>query len=207
MVESRGEVLKIPMPGHAVGQNKDAIEEVHTNMKRLEELIKEHDAIFLLLDSRESRWLPTVMAGVHNKICLTIALGFETYLAMRHGLPEPVHDPKTNGERLGCYFCNDVVAPRNSLQDRSLDQQCTVSRPALCTIASGIGVELLTSMLNHPLRQGARAFEKPELCDKSSLGIIPQQIRGDLSSFSMNVMYGECFAKCIGCSGKVQEAF
>ena len=62
-------------------------------------------------------------------------------------------------------------------------------------------------MLNHPLQQGAKAFEKPELCDKSSLGIIPQQIRGDLSSFSMNVMYGECFDKCIGCSGKVQEAF
>ena len=66
-------------------------------MKKLEDLIKEHDAIFLLTDSRESRWLPTVMSGVHNKICLTIALGFETYLAMRHGLPEPVHDPKTNG--------------------------------------------------------------------------------------------------------------
>lgn len=82
---------------------------------------------------------------------MTIALGFETFLVMRHGLSSLTHNPITNGERLGCYFCNDVVAPRNSIADRTLDQQCTVSRPALCCIASSIGVELLTSMLNHPL--------------------------------------------------------
>jgi len=85
-----------------------------------------------------------------------------------------IHNNEINGNRLGCYFCNDVVAPRNSLQDRSLDQQCTVSRPALCTIASSLGVELLTSMINHPLRNGARANENANDCDKSPLGIIPQ---------------------------------
>ena len=52
---------------------------------------------------------------------MTIALGFETFLVMRHGLSPMVHDPEVNGERLGCYFCNDVVAPRNSLSDRTLD--------------------------------------------------------------------------------------
>ena len=85
-------------------------------------MVKEHDVIFLLTDSRESRWLPTVLASAENKICLTIALGFETYVVMRHGLSKKAHNPELNGERLGCYFCNDVVAPRNSLQDRSLDQ-------------------------------------------------------------------------------------
>lgn len=74
------------MPGHAVGHNAEAIEDVLKNQEKLEELIKEHDAVFLLTDSRESRWLPTVIAMVHNKICLTMALGFETFLAMRHGL-------------------------------------------------------------------------------------------------------------------------
>jgi len=74
------------MPGHAVGSNAEAIEDVLKDQEKLEELIKEHDAVFLLTDSRESRWLPTVISMVNNKICLTVALGFETFLAMRHGL-------------------------------------------------------------------------------------------------------------------------
>jgi len=163
--------------------------------------------VFLLTDSRESRWLPTVLSLVHNKICLTVALGFETFLVMRHGLSASVHDPKVNGERLGCYFCNDVVAPRNSIADRTLDQQCTVSRPALCSIASALGVEVLASMLNHPLKNGAKAHDNPSDCDRSELGIIPQQVRGDLSIFGVNVMYGQAFDKCVGCSKAVVDEY
>jgi ubiquitin-like modifier-activating enzyme ATG7 len=76
--------------------------------------------IFLLLDSREARWLPTVMAVAHKKICLTVALGFDTFLVMRHGV-SPSEQAQLGGPRLGCYFCNDVVAPSNSLGDRTLD--------------------------------------------------------------------------------------
>lgn len=114
-----------------------------------------------------------MLSLVHNKICLTVALGFETFLAMRHGLPTTIHDRSVHGERLGCYFCNDVVAPRNSVADRTLDQQCTVSRPALCSMASALGVEMLASILNHPLRNGAKAHENPNECDRTELGIIP----------------------------------
>jgi ubiquitin-like modifier-activating enzyme ATG7 len=121
LVEASGEVLKIPMPGHAVGANEEAVKELLAQAARLEELVQSHDVVFLLTDSRESRWLPTVLANLHHKPCLTIALGFETYLVMRHGLPADQHQETKHGKRLGCYFCNDVVAPRNSLRDRSLD--------------------------------------------------------------------------------------
>ena len=73
----------------------------------LEELIKEHDVIFLLLDSREARWLPTVQAIAHNKLVVTIAVGFDNFLVMRHGL-SPSDQAAVGGARLGCYFCNDV---------------------------------------------------------------------------------------------------
>jgi len=72
--------------------NEEAIKEVLLELFRLEELIKEHDVVFLLTDSRESRWLPTVLSTLHNKICFTIALGFETFLVMRHGLSEEAHN-------------------------------------------------------------------------------------------------------------------
>ena len=110
------------MPGHAVGSNLEAIESMLMDFEELETLIKEHDTVYLLTDSREARWLPTVMAAAHNKICLTVALGFETFLAMRHGLNPSIHDSSKHGDRLGCYFCNDIVAPRNSVSDRTLDQ-------------------------------------------------------------------------------------
>jgi len=56
---------------------------------------------------------------------------------MRHGKHS---DPEEN--RVGCYFCNDVVTPTNSTNNRTLDQMCTVSRAGLAMIASAIGVEV-----------------------------------------------------------------
>lgn len=52
---------------------------------------------------------------------MNVALGFDTFLAMRHGVPPAVGEPAPPpasvkaGEpytgRLGCYYCNDIVAP------------------------------------------------------------------------------------------------
>ena len=45
--------LKIPMPGHSVS-TEQAVEEMKADYLKLNDLIKEHDVIFLITDSRES---------------------------------------------------------------------------------------------------------------------------------------------------------
>ncbi|EAU81046.2 autophagy protein 7 [Coprinopsis cinerea okayama7 len=64
-VNARGVALSIPMPGHPVGAG--SVEQVKADVAKLEQLIEEHDAVFLLMDSRESRWLPTVIGASKGK--------------------------------------------------------------------------------------------------------------------------------------------
>lgn len=50
------------------------------------------------------------------QLTINAALGFDTYLVQRHGVPNnlSVDDPlqtSKSAQKLGCYFCNDVVAP------------------------------------------------------------------------------------------------
>lgn len=54
------------MPGHPIpkGQEDQAKKDVET----LEGLIDAHDVVFLLMDSRESRWLPTVIGAAKGKV-------------------------------------------------------------------------------------------------------------------------------------------
>lgn len=55
-------VINIPMPGH-IASNDD-----RKNVEVLSKLIEDHDVVFLLTDSRESRWLPTILSTLHNKV-------------------------------------------------------------------------------------------------------------------------------------------
>lgn len=101
-VEAEGHSLSVPMLGHPFTDEA----QTRSDLEKLEKLVEAHDVIFLLMDTRESRWLPTVMGKAAGKIVMNAALGFDSYVVMRHGSETA---PGETG--LGCYFCNDVVAP------------------------------------------------------------------------------------------------
>lgn len=258
-VSAQGFQINIPMPGHpvveydspvpsfdslrlALDQDVDCtnlsrqLREAYLACRSLNKLISQNDVIFLLTDTRESRWLPTLLGKFQSKIVINAALGFDTYLVMRHGLGSYQKSEKSvslesyrarlktdcelyldgrhravSGNDLGCYFCNDVVGPTNSVQNRSLDQQCTVTRPGVSMMASAIAVELFISLIQHP--EGGRASashsaDQPEhSASASTFSLIPHQIRGFISSYSHILPATLAFKHCSACSDKVLSAF
>ncbi|KPV71715.1 uncharacterized protein RHOBADRAFT_47672, partial [Rhodotorula graminis WP1] len=223
-VDATGVSLSVPMPGHPIPST--SLDQVRADFDQLDELVDVHDVVYLLMDSRESRWLPTVMGAAKDKLVMNVALGFDTFLAMRHGLapspnslaPNPPAAPASTSSpfrgRLGCYYCNDIVAPQDSLSDRTLDQMCTVTRPGIAAIASATAVELMVSVLQHPL--GPRAPSNVPLSSNdapapqepaSPLGIVPHQIRGYLARFDNLKITGQAYDRCTGCSDTILEAY
>lgn len=216
-VESKGHQLNIPMPGHPIP--KSNVEQIKKDVKFLEELFDSHDVVYLLMDSRESRWLPTVLGAVKSKMVFNTALGFDTFLAMRHGASPKEHN-STHSTRLGCYFCNDIVAPTDSLTDRTLDQMCTVTRPGLASIASATTVEMMVSILQHPLGIRAPAYiaqnasgsrgtatDSNSSLSDSILGHLPHQIRGSLFNFQNLLIHGPAYDRCTACSETVIDTY
>ncbi|KAJ2706812.1 Autophagy protein 7 [Coemansia sp. IMI 203386] len=209
-VDAQGVQMSIPMPGHSVSPSET--EAVRTTVEKLDSLVQTHDVVFLLTDSRESRWLPTMLGTLHRKIVLCVALGFDSFVAMRHGV---YSNNDSMHSRLGCYFCNDVVAPTDSLTDRTLDQQCTVTRPGLAPIASGTAVELLTTILQHPLEGLAPAPESHnnsganDAADTQQgvFGVPEHQIRGYLAGFRQHSIVGQSSDMCTACSPKIIDAY
>lgn len=108
-VDAEGFDMTVPMAAHPFSDSQE--ESVKKDYEKLKQLFEEHDAIFLLMDTRESRWLPTVMGKSMGKIVMNAALGFDSYVIMRHGVKIEKIEGQESGEELGCYYCNDVVAP------------------------------------------------------------------------------------------------
>ncbi|KAK7312107.1 hypothetical protein VNO77_35705 [Canavalia gladiata] len=224
-VEAEGVVMAIPMPGHPV--NSQEQDSVLDDCRRLRNLIDTHDSVFLLTDTRESRWLPTLLCANTNKITITAALGFDSFLVMRHGAGPLSHAHNFSAEtansssadmlvndakekhRLGCYFCNDVVAPTDSTSNRTLDQQCTVTRPGLAPTASALAVELLVGILHHPQGIFAEGDINNSItgATEQPLGILPHQIRGSLSQFSQMTLIGHSSSSCTACSHTVVSEY
>lgn len=158
------------------------------------------------------------------KLAITVALGFDSFVVMRHGISltersqsgsASSSSPKNSvesspetvipGTELGCYYCSDVTAPGNSVEDRTLDQNCTISRAGISGIAAGIATELLISLTQH--EQGSLAPALLASVDESSslLGATPHQIRGFLSRYQFMTPTVRRFEKCTACGQGVQE--
>ncbi|KAL3086622.1 hypothetical protein niasHT_037748 [Heterodera trifolii] len=228
LVDAKGIHMKIPMPGYPY--SKDGKAQVAEECRRLEESVRNCDVLFLVMDSRESRWLPTLLAAVHNKLAFTVALGFSEFVIIRHGA-NPVQTAhsraagedteasssvtdfslskrtEVTGAELGCYFCNDVTAPGNSTNDRALDQQCTISRSGISMIASGIATELLASVLQHELGAEAPALLAEVDENASQLGATPHQIRGFMSRFHLMMPTVRRYDRCTACGHTVKQLY
>ena len=244
-VNVQAHVFSIPMPGHSVV--KDETEQTKRVVAKLEELIESHDAIFLLMDTRESRWLPTLISMSKQKCVINAAIGFDTFLLQRFGLRDYSSaskdtiladetsrrlslseeqkessseannrtDHQLSSDKLGCYFCNDIVAPGDSTSDRTLDQQCTVSRPGVSMMVSAMAVELLASIACSdsgprtpaPLDIKLDSLTLEDEDFSSELGIVPHSIRGNLARYHIYMPTSPAFNKCSACSVPVVEAY
>lgn len=185
MVDSKGYRITIPLPGRTL-IDANAKEEYFKDLETLENQIKDCDVMFLLTDSRESRWYPTVIAKAYNKLVITAAIGFDSFLVMRHG---------NEKNKLGCYFCTDITTPGDTSGNRTLDQQCTISRPGVSMICSGLACELAMSCGNSALNKGESDDD------------IPHQLRGNLLNYEINHYHFKYNTTCVACSDNMVKNY
>lgn len=93
------------------------------------------------------------------------------------------------------------------MKDRTLDQQCTVTRPGLSFVSSAYASELYISLLHHELEHKVWAHEDPEKLETTDLGKLPHHVRGSMSDFETNILYGPAFDQCVACSKYILDEY
>ena len=97
-------------------------------------------------------------------------------------------------DEFGCFFCNDYLSPRNTLDNRTMDQQCTVTRAGVSLVASGIASEVLINEIQKRKRK--------------EIGSSPSFIRGVVGSvFEINEYENSKFEHCLACSENVAKEY
>ncbi|KAL7169838.1 hypothetical protein ACSBR2_034804 [Camellia fascicularis] len=185
--EAEGVVMAIPMPSHPVPSHE--VNSVLEDCRCLHNLIDSHDAVFLL----------TLLCANANKITITAALGFDSFLVMRHGAGP-----------LGtlCDFKDDVSGEMGNFYQMDRDGEHRLVNcqphfgPTMHSYSSALAVELLVGILHHPHGIHAKA-EFANSTDSGSteqpLGILPHQVRGSLSQFSQMTLVGHSSNSCTAC--------
>lgn len=188
--------LTIPMPGHRTDDKHAA--QTRSSILELSNLVLSHDVVFILLDSKEARWVPTVLCTAHDKPVINVALGIHSFTVMRHGMRTTEGDEK---DQLGCYFCDTDTPPKDSTTSRDLDQQCTVSRPGVGAIASALAVEMFAQ-----LTHSERKFREPHGAH-TALGAAPHMLRG--SVYLHSISHTKCCRNphCTACCDRVVAQF
>lgn len=107
------------------------------------------------------------------------------------------------------------------MKDRTLDKQCTVTRPGVSQIAGALAVELAISLTQHPHGPLAPAFYK-KFNNKSTdnatsafdtdledciLGILPHSIRCFISNYTQVLPATQRYNQCIACSEIVLQKY
>lgn len=114
--------LTIPMPGHPPAAEAEG-QQLQRDAEALDELVRSHDVLFLLLDTREARWLPTLLAAAHNKLAITAALGFEGFVVMRHGVGP----------------CSGQAAPKEQQQQQQQDVDMEGANADITQVGTSVG--------------------------------------------------------------------
>ena len=207
-VSAVGIVLRIPS-GPALGEPGSMLRDVET----LEELVRGSDVVFLLTDSRASRWLPSLMCAAQGVACITVAVAFDMGLVMRHaGGGAGCLAPAMPGQPpLACYFCASGAPFTTASQP--LDQACTLARCGLAPCVSALAVEMLIAALHQP--QGLAAASWPGGASPSSaapeatppLGLVPGQLRILLQSLTIAQATLPPAPTCTACSPAILRAF